>query len=1177
VLPKRRYATGETICVQVEPPEGGDKPQKVTAALVAMKLHQVANPSYTIWPRVWHNGSAYQYQYWPPNASYYRPWDIHNSAVLYPRGRYLEPAIPEATIRRETVTATVVDRGVARLKLDQPGPYKLVCFAELPDGTKLRGEIHSRFADAKVLLTIRDSGGVRWWKAYQLDGAVRRISERLPAGLRYGCRVEVQYLDADRRLHLAGRFIRVVPQDRMLTVEAHVNETYSPGEEVKIDLKVNRREPVDLVVSVYDRSLLGIAPDRSADICNFYLADERIRSTAACQQLRRRLGGVTLKELIERAEAICKEDPLGETAQGLALAQTVANYRDNNTVVNTDVANLLVLAGIDAYVDPFYQYYLGSAWQYTFDPKAEAESPVRMADVFDFQRDEWRLRCRHVGSALALFCYHPSHADSLRQLAQAPVGWQQNRFLGRGATRGDAHFSLSANGMFSNLSGQSFISHMPVAEAPVELIDVDAPGVSVRRDFSDAAYWNARVRTDRQGRASVEFKLPDSLTNWRVVVTGISRKMRVGQTKAGFRTIKPIMVWPMVPRIFSEGDRVELYAGMHNRTDEPQEIEVSLKVNNGRVLTPAEVRLELPAGEQMPVYWTFQPDEAGYTQLLMSARCEAGSDASLKRLPVTRLAAEQAVTLSGFCRDETTLEIPGDVYLDNSVLEVTLVPSAVDDLVQSLDYLVDYPYGCVEQTMSQFLPAIKVAQTLKRAHVENQPLRERLPGVVEAGIKRLLQLQQAGGGWAWHAKGQAHEMMTPYALYGLLQAEKAGYEIPDEQAVQKGLARLLAFINAMGTAQTADRIYCTYVYSHREEVPEVMWQFIAERLAAGALSDYALAMSLEMAAKHGKKDLAAKLAAGLEDRAQRSGDDVYWTTAGFSRWADDRFEITAAVLKALVAYNPQHELIPEVLTFFARTKQGDRWNSTKATAMVIYAMCDYLATQDYTPGTPRVLSLRVGDTEPHTVTLQPGELPKIEIPGRALHPGENRIAFDGHVPGAMYRAVFRYWRAGRRLDPMEHGLVVRRELYLLDQNGGRTRTLRSGDSIPRGSYVQSMVTVRHKLGTAMPYVLVENPKPASAEILPVTDTRFAQTNGGYALREDKTSGVVFHHERADHQISDVCVFHVELAGRYVLPPARVELMYEPHTRGHSGTFELTVTDEATKTAAVSSRLEGCSR
>ena len=45
------------------------------------------------------------------------------------------------------------------------------------------------------------------------------------------------------------------------------------------------------------------------------------------------------------------------------------------------------------------------------------------------------------------------------------------------------------------------------------------------------------------------------------------------------------------------------------------------------------------------------------------------------------------------------------------------------------------------------------------------------------------------------------------------------------------------------------------------------------------------------------------------------------------------------------------------------------------------------------------------------------------------------------------------------------------------------------------------------------------------------------------------------------------MLHVELAGEYVLPPAEVELMYEPQTRGHSGTFHFKVADEEQKTAA----------
>ena len=70
---------------------------------------------------------------------------------------------------------------------------------------------------------------------------------------------------------------------------------------------------------------------------------------------------------------------------------------------------------------------------------------------------------------------------------------------------------------------------------------------------------------------------------------------------------------------------------------------------------------------------------------------------------------------------------------------------------------------------------------------------------------------------------------------------------------------------------------------------------------------------------------------------------MYWTKAGFSRWGDNTIEVTATVMKALVAHDPHDPLIPGMLAFFHGTKRGDRWDSTKDTACVLYALCDYLA------------------------------------------------------------------------------------------------------------------------------------------------------------------------------------------------------------------------------------------
>lgn len=78
------------------------------------------------------------------------------------------------------------------------------------------------------------------------------------------------------------------------------------------------------------------------------------------------------------------------------------------------------------------------------------------------------------------------------------------------------------------------------------------------------------------------------------------------------------------------------------------------------------------------------------------------------------------------------------------------------------------------------------------------------------------------------------------------------------------------------------------------------------------------------------------------------------------------------------------------------------------------------------------------------------------------------------------------------------------------------------------------------------------------EILPRTDPRYPDVSTPYALREDRAFGVVYHHERTPASLTDTSILHVELAGRYLIAPARVELMYDTLTRGHSAAFEFRV-------------------
>ena len=580
-LLNRFVKAGSKFEVRVNPLDENKQPTPATATIVAVRLEPA--------PAAMYGGYGYGYygQYGYPNYYNQGLWNsrlrssILRSAAGRPRLQW-QLSLPgnNDTVRRKTVNAVTVTDNVATLQLNEPGPYKLVCFAELPDGRKLqneigcivrepesmpglilkldrdelqtgdilRGSIHSRFRDARALLTIRDSSGIRFWKTIDLENGMYQLQQRLPAGLRYGCHVDVQYLD-DERLQMAGRFIRVEPLDRMVKVDVKHQELYRPGDDVTLNLSVNRNEPVDLVVSVYDQSLLGIAADRSKDVRNFYLADERVRDSVTQEKLRRMLAGVTVRELIERAEKLLKDDPeLAKSPPENQLRQIISYYRSSRILYAHGLHLLFELAGIDAQPDIAMINNYGWSWYLRFNKQQEETAPMTLLDAIlrgQSDTNKWKLNLRFAGETLTYFCYHESHRRQLMQSGQLPGGMIFRGGYGQMSARGDARFSVTANSFFSHgvsgnsaISGQSFLSHMPTAGEPTELISADDPGVSVRRDFSDSAFWNATVRTDNNGQAKVKFKLPDSLTNWRVVVTAISSKMHVGQVSKSFRDLQ---------------------------------------------------------------------------------------------------------------------------------------------------------------------------------------------------------------------------------------------------------------------------------------------------------------------------------------------------------------------------------------------------------------------------------------------------------------------------------------------------------------------------------------------------------------------------------------------------------------------------------------------------------------
>ena len=134
--------------------------------------------------------------------------------------------------------------------------------------------------------------------------------------------------------------------------------------------------------------------------------------------------------------------------------------------------------------------------------------------------------------------------------------------------------------------------------------------------------------------------------------------------------------------------------------------------------------------------------------------------------------------------------IPSKVNIKTAKLSFSAAPSLAGTILKALDDLTGYPYGCVEQTMSRFLPTIIVANTFKEINAPlNSSTIKELPKMVNAGLKRLYNFQHPDGGWGWWTNDQTHPYMTAYVIYGMCLAKEAGYDI-DTISFNNGLNNL---------------------------------------------------------------------------------------------------------------------------------------------------------------------------------------------------------------------------------------------------------------------------------------------------------------------------------------------------------------------------------------------------
>jgi uncharacterized protein YfaS (alpha-2-macroglobulin family) len=338
---------------------------------------------------------------------------------------------------------------------------------------------------------------------------------------------------------------------------------------------------------------------------------------------------------------------------------------------------------------------------------------------------------------------------------------------------------------------------------------------TIRQNFADTAFWKAALETNAEGVAEVEFPMPENLTAWNIRAWGMGAGTRVGESSTEVVTRKNLIIRLQAPRFFVEKDEVVLSANVHNYLATDKEVRVRLELEGNSLEGPEQLEqvVNITADGEKRVDWRVKAVREGQAAIRMSALTDEESDAMQMSFPVLVHGMLKTEAYSGVIRpadnrSDFTITIPSERRAEQTRLEIRYTPTLAGAMVDALPYLIGYPYGCTEQTLNRFLPAVLTQNTLRRMGLDLAAIQKKrtnlnsqeigddaeratgwkrfdenpvfsddeLTAIVKSGVNRLTEMQLADGGWGWFSgfgeRSSAHSTAT--VVHGLNIASKNG-------------------------------------------------------------------------------------------------------------------------------------------------------------------------------------------------------------------------------------------------------------------------------------------------------------------------------------------------------------------------------------------------------------------
>ncbi len=656
------------------------------------------------------------------------------------------------------------------------------------------------------------------------------------------------------------------------------------------------------------------------------------------------------------------------------------------------------------------------------------------------------------------------------------------------------------------------------------------PPVAIRSFFADSAFWTAKLVADKDGIAEIKFKMPDNLTAWKIRAWTMSSNACVGQGEAEIITAKDFMVRLQIPRFLTGNDRACFSAIVHNYLDTDKETAISLELSGNalRLCSQTEVKTKIAKNGEARIDWLADAVNEGIAGITVRAVAGDGvGDAMKLEIPVYVHGMRQQISKCGSISADggkntavIEFDVPPALRREETRMQLNYSPSVAVAILDALPYLAAYPYGCTEQTLNRFLPAVIVRKTLRDLDLtlpqladkgnnlnpgelglpqeraaqwqrwkDNPVFEEKnLDKMVADGVRRLSQMQLADGGWGWFSgAGESSGVhTTALVMRGLLRAQSAGLYI-DGIMLKNGLewlsryqAEQLRLLDNVKEANDNCKLYADNLDAmvfmvlvegrvRSDKIEKMRKYLFRDRLLLSVYGQILLAQALQTLGEQG--DLHQVMQCIREYQESSREEQTAWLNMGkgnyWWRWSGNRIEAMACYLQLLCRIGGKENMA--VASGLAKylvnnRKHASYWNSTRDTAFCVEAICEYLKKSgEFEPN--MALNITVDGKLKKKITINKGNIFSFDssliLTGAELGPGKHRIELFREGTGPVfYNAFLSYFTLEKNIPPAGVEVKVTRNYYLVKE---RPRTVQVATQNAAAGFARRFDVERVKL------------------------------------------------------------------------------------------------------------------